>query len=268
MQAVLRHPDPFPHEVVWEIRQHAIKCFPEESCGLVVVGDDGEPEYVRSPNIHPEPTQHFTVDPEITLQYLQPVARILACVHSHPEGPNYPTYADQVMQIDSGVICGIVPVTETTTHDGAVPIAHDVLWWGDSLPVPPLSPRRFIWGIFHCWSLVRDWYRVELGIVLPNFAVAEDFIKKGESVFLDNVEKAGLTNIGKIDISELQRGDILVGHLQGDKPNHCGVYTGGDKFLHHSPDALSGEADLVRWWKHIDTVFRHAGKTASLRGTG
>jgi len=146
------------------------------------------------------------------------------------------------------------------------------LWWGDDLPIEPLERRKFIWGIYHCWSLYRDWWRLEHDITLPNFACPEDFAEEGVNIFLDNVVAAGLKDMGKLDMGDLKRGDMLLGHLRGDIPNHCGIYLGGDDFLHHAPDQASGKANLLRWWPHIDTVFRYDDrdcfeKTAPIRTT-
>ena len=281
MVVTFRNADPFPVEVIDAIKAHAIACYPQESVGVVMA--DG---YVPCVNVHREPEKAFEVDPEETKSLLQRGA-ILALVHSHPEGPNFPSLSDQRHQIASGMTWGIVPIIGTDVMPDidpvaeadedapppesiVVPVPSDILWWGDALPIPPMKCRKFIWGIFHCWALVRDWYRVERGVTFPNFAVGDDFIENGESVFIDNVERAGLRDMGKLDMNDLQVGDILVGHLKGQHPSHCGVYLGGDDFLHHPPGAPSSVTQLVRWWKHIDTVFRYYGdaNTSSVRRTG
>jgi cell wall-associated NlpC family hydrolase len=150
-----------------------------------------------------------------------------------------------------------------------MPVPSEIIWWGDKLPIAPLERRRFIWHVFHCWALARDWYRLEWGVTLPNFACDPDFVDTGHSIFLDNFERAGLRNLGKVDMSCLQVGDMLVGHVRGGFPNHCGIYVGGDDFLHHPPGAPSGTVNLLRWWPHIDTVMRYERQDAtSARGTG
>lgn len=261
MVVTFRNPDPFPLEVIVAAQNHARECYPQESVGVVMA--DG---YVPCQNVSANPELAFEVDPLETKELLHRGA-ILALVHSHPEGPNYPSLFDQQSQIASGMTWGIIPIIGTNDGDEIVPVPSDILWWGDDLPIQPLKCRRFIWGIFHCWKIVRDWYKLERGIDLPNFAVDYDFIENGESVFINNVERAGLRDMGKLAMSDLQIGDVLIGHLKGEHPSHCGVYLGGDDFLHHPPSAPSGIAQLVRWWPHIDTVFRYDDQIClSLRG--
>lgn len=259
--STLRYPDPFPPEVVEAAKAHACESYPRESCGYVT-----EHGYVPAENVHETPETNFRIDPEFTKEVYQR-GKVLAIVHSHPNGPNYPSFMDQQVQIEMGVTWGIIPVFANDA-DGTR-LAGDVIWWGDDLPIPPLQGRRFIWGVFHCWSFYRHWFKLEHDIWLPNFACPIDFIDEGVNIFLDNCERAGLRNLGKVDMCDLQIGDMLVGHVKGEHPNHCGVYVGGDDLLHHLDTGVSRKDQLVRRWPHIDTVFRYAGADAtSLRDTG
>lgn len=256
----LRNPDPFDTEVIDAIREHALEAYPKECCGFVM--PDG---YMRVDNVHPEPTEFFRVDPLAAARAMEGGA--LAFVHSHPDGSPIPSLNDQLCQIEEGMTWGIVPVLGINEGDEVKPLAQPITWWGDDLPIPPLKGRKFIFGVFDCWRLYRHYMMLEHGITLPNFAYGEDFVEKNENVFVENCERAGLRNLGKIDMSRLHVGDMLIGHLRGEHPNHCGVYLGGDTFLHHAPGQASREDNLLRWWPHMDTVFRYDGleETASLR---
>lgn len=247
----IRNADPFPEEVIAAAKAHAIRVYPQESCGLIV-----EAGYVECENVHIDPLNWFEIDARIMAKYMKK-GPILAVVHSHPEGPNFPSVSDQQGQIQSGLTWGIVPVIGTNEGDDIVPVASDIVWWGDALPIAPLERRRFVWGIFHCYALWRDWVRLEWGVTPPNFPCSPDFVEEGYSIFVDNCEQAGLRNLGKIEMSELEVGDMLVGHVKGAFPNHCGVYLGGDDFMHHQPNKISGKDNLLRWWPFIDTVMRY-----------
>lgn len=254
-----RNDDPFPLSVVEAAKAHATRCYPEESCGIVTPAG-----YIECVNIHDEPKEGFRIDPDVVSEHTIN-GTLLAVLHSHPDGPNYPSYWDQKHQIASGLTWGIIPVIGTTdTSGGVVPVASQIIWWGDELPIPPLERRLFVWGVFHCYSLYRDWVRLNWGITIPNFPCPDDFAETGFNIFMDNFDKAGLVDIGKIDVSELQIGDMVVGHLRGGFPNHCGVYIGGDDLLHHPVSGASGKMALLRFWSHVDTVFRYDKENASL----
>jgi len=123
----IRPPDPFGADIIYAIKEHAQSSYPEESCGLVT-----EEGYLPCENKHPDPRIAFLIDPAVTASVLQRGA-ILAVVHSHPDGPNFPSYADQLNQIDSGLTWGIVPVigvTDPIDPDNVKALASDVLWWG------------------------------------------------------------------------------------------------------------------------------------------
>ena len=117
--------------------------------------------------------------------------------------------------------------------------------------------RKFIWGVFHCWQLYRDWFRQERGILLPTWACEDDFITNDNDMFSIHRESVGMLDLGKPDISELQIGDMLLGKLQGGFPNHCAVFIGDDLLLHHPPGGASGRVELLRWWPRIEKVYRY-----------
>jgi hypothetical protein len=180
--------------------------------------------------------------------------QLQAIVHSHPDGPNHPSQPDLEGQIDSEIPWGICPVIGDTEK----PLyACDMLWWGDTLPPVPLERRKFIWGIFHCYQLYRDWWRQERGMLPPIWPVGDSFIQDGFNCWDTFRENCGLTDMGKIDISDLQIGDMLLGKVRGSFPNHCAVFVGDDKMLHHPPNGVSGTVELLRWWPYVVTVFRN-----------
>jgi proteasome lid subunit RPN8/RPN11 len=244
---VLRHPDPWP-DIVEQIKQHAVEQYPKESCGLVVGG-----QYIPCDNVHPEPTKAFRINPEISGPYYA-AGTLQAIVHSHPDGPNHPSTPDLEGQISSDIPWGIVPVIGDT-EKALYPC--DILWWGDGLAPVPLERRKFIWGIFHCYQLYRDWWKQERGIYMPIWPVGETFIEDGFNCWTTYRENVGLTDMGKPDISDLQIGDMLLGRVRGTFPNHCGVFVGDDLMLHHPPNGVSGKVELLRWWPYVEMVYRN-----------
>lgn len=249
----LRHPDPWGPEVTDAIKQHAMDSYPKEACGLVI--DD---KYVPCDNIHPEPDKAFRIDPGFSGPLFID-GKIQAVIHSHPDGPNHPSMVDIEQQLEMDDIpWGVVSVTGDIT-EGTPMYCSDVIWWGDSLPDVPLIGRRFLWNVFTCYQLYRDWWWQERGIRFPTYPMVEDFIQQGMNIFIENAERTHHVDLGKIPVSELEIGDMLVGRLRGKYPNHCGIYIGGDDILHHPSGGASCTTNLQRWWPHIDTVLRHDG---------
>jgi proteasome lid subunit RPN8/RPN11 len=257
---VLRHPDPWP-DIVDDIKSHSFETYPEEACGIVVDGT-----YIRCKNTHPNPREHFRIDPGEFGAYVLD-GTLQAVVHSHPDGPNHPTFDDTAGQIEWGVPWGICSVIGDTKD--AV-CSNDIVWWGDGLPPVPLERRKFVWGVFTCYQLYRDWWKQERGVILPTWPMHEDFVQRGMDIFTDYREKVGLTDLGKTDISNLQVGDMLLGKLRGSFPNHCGIYVGNDLMLHHPPTGVSGTTELLRWWPYVERVYRNesASNSPSARGIG
>lgn len=103
----------------------------------------------------------------------------------------------------------------------------------------PLVGRMFHHGVLDCYTLVRDWYKRELAVELPDFDRSDEWWNDGtSSLYLDNFEKAGCV---RTDGSELQRGDILLIQIRSknNTPNHAAVYIGDGKILHHPYGRLS-----------------------------
>lgn len=248
----LRHPDPWPADVIDEIKKHALEEYPLESCGMIV--DD---KYVPAQNIHPEPTKAFRIDPKVTAPLIAE-GRLQAVIHSHPDGAAHPSEPDAQAQLDMAIPWGVVSVIGDVT-EGRPFQCSEVMWWGDGLADVPLIGRKFVWHIFHCYQLYRDWWWQERGIRFAAYACDEEFILHGRDVFIEHVECTHHVNLGKIPIPELEIGDMLVGRLRGKYPNHCGVYIGDDQILHHPAGGASCTVSLQRWWPHIDTVLRHDG---------
>src|SRR5574343_933514 len=91
----------FPAEVIAGIKAHARRSWPEECCGIVA-----HSEYIPVVNRHPEPKEHFRMEPD---EYL-PLAlgQLQAIVHSHTNDKDWPSVADQEEQMRSKLPWGIL----------------------------------------------------------------------------------------------------------------------------------------------------------------
>lgn len=79
---------------------HLRSAYPEEGCGLLAVGADGETvtAHYPLPNVAPEPRRHYEGEPLAVLEALLAIERagrrLGAVYHSHPAGPAYPSAED------------------------------------------------------------------------------------------------------------------------------------------------------------------------------
>jgi len=228
----------FPDFIIQEIKDHAELCAPMEACGLIAGG-----QFIPCENVHEDPEMAFRIAPEIYLDVVSRYGRIDALVHSHIDGPDHPTPSDMVGQMDMAVPWGIVVV-----RDG---VPGNPFWFGDQLSIAPLVGRSFRWGVYDCYGLVRDWYRIHRGIVLPNFPREWAFWEKGQNTIEDNILAAGFERIPMAD----RPGDVVGMRILGPVTNHVAVHLGGGLIGHHQIDRLSRMDDSLGKWRNRVTFY-------------
>ncbi len=195
---------------------HAKEVFPDESCGAII--DD---EYVRFDNQAEDKTKNFVImDPYFDRSYQDNA--IQAVIHSHNNDPAA-TAADQAQQIELEVPFGIVNlVNKSVTH---------LAFWGDSLPIEPLKRRHFFYGVWDCFSLVRDYFRIKHGVTFPNVPREYGFWLKNESIFENHIFNV---DVVPVPLDEIRPNDVLFYNLHGSKfLNHCAVMKEDGLVLHH-----------------------------------
>jgi cell wall-associated NlpC family hydrolase len=238
---------PFGAEVDAAARAHALAAFPEEACGIVVNNT-----YVALTNIAENPRETFEIASE---EMLRP--GIQAIVHSHPNALAEPSAEDMEQQLATGLPWGIVAT------DGTV--AHDPMWWGPGIPIPPLVGRDFRHGPSgsdgkgDCYALIRDWYLLERGIELPEFPRGQEWWHKGGDLYRSGFAKAGFR---VISIEDIAPGDVLLMQIQSPVPNHGAIFIGeGGLLLHHLANRLSRKDPLTRWLQFVTHALRHESQS-------
>lgn len=221
---------------------HAMREYPEESCGLVIAG-----KYEPTANIAADPENFFEVAPSEFRSDIE------AIVHSHcaPRHGREPSAADMAFQIEQGKPFGIVHT------DGAH--AAQVLWWGDFRLEQPLEGREFIHGVLDCWGCIRAWFWQARQIKLPDVPRdASWWTQDGPNLYADGVAKAGFAPIAAADV---RPGDCAVFKSSSPRvpPHHAGVLIDDHRFLHHRAGDRSKIAQVYPLLPFIDSWYRHAG---------
>jgi len=120
--------------------------------------------------------------------------------------------------------------------------------WMDNAP---LLGRPYLLYTWDCYTLVTDYYKRTRGIEMLKFRETLDRLKDTFSVndFVDNPE---MKNWQRVAIPQEGDGILFsVGTSSYDtrNPNHCGIYSGNNKFIHQFINRTSNEEELTGNWK-------------------
>lgn len=232
-----------PDDILTAIRAHAAHDAPRECCGLIVA-IDGAPHYWPCRNRWPGLNQ-FEIHAE-DYAAAEDVGEIRAVVHSHVEQSAEASQADRVGCESSGLPWFIV------SHPSG-----DVRRIEPNGYQAPLIGRPFVWGVFDCFTLSRDYYRENFGFLIADVQSYDyEFWKKGQDLYGEWYAKAGFRII---DETELQKHDGLLLQIAGSPvANHAAIYLGDNLILHHLEGRLSMRAPYGGYWqKHTRYFLRH-----------
>lgn len=228
------------------IRIAALADYPNEMAGLLTAGG-----FIHCQNIADDPAKGFRIS---ATDYAKHHADTIAVVHTHCPPPRKailfdvrtPSYQDLQGQKQSGLPWLIFGCDGVDISD---PIQLP------RLPNPEYLNRPFIWFINDCYSLVQDYYRFELNIILPDHKATMPFddIRRLNDVFGEHIADYGFTAHDTLD--NLQNGDLLLLDNGGFKRNHLGIYHNG-RVIHQ--DMLSVEQLFSDFFGRINQVLRYA----------
>lgn len=246
----------FSDEIIEAARRHARAEFPKESCGLVIDG-----VYKPCKNVADDPENDFKISAQEQIRLIGS-GKLQGVIHSHPNGPLFPSRSDMIGQINTGVAWVILP-----TFNGE-DFGHPICWGGNQ-PVEPLIGRQFNHGVADCYSLVRDVYRLGKEgcaaqdvdwpldpIELPEVPRDDCWWDLGEDLYSDHIAKFGFK---PINFSEAQPGDAFLIKIRSEKLNHAGVLLNGGLILQHLVGRLSRREPAGLWARQADLWVRYVG---------
>lgn len=125
----------------------------------------------------------------------------------------------------------------------------------------PWESRHWDEGDSDCYRLALSYYREELGIPLravlaPQNYTSEMMTFAKTNLFLDNFQSCGFEQVLFPEVGDAILFKTGLAHFDG--PDHCAVYLGNDKFLHHFRNRLSTVQEYTSSWKaKTEMVLRH-----------
>lgn len=226
--------------------EHGLAEFPKEACGLIVVRK-GKEMYIPCRNDATDPEQHFVLSGK---DYADAEDRgdIIAVAHTHPNASSKPSDADRTACEESGLPWYILSIMQDLDNPPAVGEMEYIEPCGY---VAPLVGRTFVHGIHDCYTIIRDWYKQERDIILPNFNREDQWWENGGNLYMENFPKAGFEEAkGKPEV-----GDVILMQVRSSVPNHAGVYLGDGVMLHHMYGRLSTREVYGGYWAEVTVKF-------------
>lgn len=215
-----------------------------EACGLVVEVK-GAQVYVPCQNTHETPHKDFRIAAE-AYAAAEELGQVVGVFHSHPDASCHPSEADRVVCEASGLPWTIVGLPQEV--------------WGYCEPCGfqlPYEGRPFVHGVIDCYTMIRDWYRRERSIELPDFERQDEWWRRGQDLYAQNFQAAGFRPIA---FNEVRDGDVLLMQVSSPKANHGAVLVDAARnlMLHHMHGRLSEMTVYGGYWRdHTRHFLRH-----------
>ncbi|TEA79842.1 C40 family peptidase [Allopusillimonas ginsengisoli] len=243
------------------IETHALADYPRECCGLITAQGDKQ-VYVPCRNIATD-DQDFALAADDYAK-AEDRGQVLSIIHSHIDRDPLPTDADLVSCEATGLPWHVVAVGQ----DAGEP-APRILGWHSFEPSgyqAPLVGRPFHHGTLDCYGLIRDFYKIELGIEIQNFERPDAWWEdpSGGELYLDNFERAGFARVDDAP----RYGDVILMQYRSDRTNHGGVFLGDAALksqpdlhpvpcalLHHAMPRLSERVLYAGFWQDITRMI-------------
>ncbi len=236
-------------ETLIAAQDHAIGCYPNESCGLIVGTTDGE-RYVACNNSHDKPSEHFMLSGEDFAE-AEELGEVVAVVHSHPNASGNPSDADRVQCELSDLPWHILSIgmvdgqAEFGAQGYCEPCGYEA----------PLEGRQFAHGILDCFTLFKDFLWREYGIRVNQYDREDDWWNNGGDLYsMDRLNAEGFFQI----TDDPKRGDIILMNVRSKVANHAAVYLGDGVILHHLHGRLSRKEAYGGYWaERTMHIVRH-----------
>ena len=231
-----------------QILQHIKLEYPNEACGIVTI-EAGKERFHSCTNLAENPLEDFMMNPKDYYR-ISKKGDIKYIVHSHPNGTPTPSVLDHAA-------CDVMG------EDWLI-VSYPNIHWKElksKNKKPDLIGRQFMYGLLDCFTLVEDYYREACDIILkvPQWnkdnGYEWDFWEKGKNYYVENYEVNGFK---RIEDGSLKLHDAILMNIRAPISNHCAIYIGDNKILHHLVSRLSCREMYGQHYRQFTThVLRH-----------
>lgn len=250
------------NKVIEDFREYAIlkansRTNPEEACGLIITNKSKKLELIQAKNINEYPANSFTVDPEDYVEALNKSleGEIAYVIHSHIGQSSNPSDAD-IQACNSNNIPWIIVSTY-------VPLFPDpYLLLPDAIELPLIN-REFNYQTNNCYTLIQDYFKRELNIVLNSYPPgpsASEWELPDTNHYEENFAKENFIRLSSNE--PLKKHDVILMQLTSNyHPDHAAILVDleQNKILHHVLNTLSGETTYGGLYRNNTSyVLRHA----------
>jgi proteasome lid subunit RPN8/RPN11 len=226
----------------------------EEICGFIYYTPTNELKVYPANNIaYTSRANDFEIDP---VDYLRcdSLGVIVGIYHSHPSNQEAFSPCDLEYIEEVGVPLYLYTVG-TGKWQEFIPATYNV----DLIRLP------YIWGLYDCYSIIRNGLRQRVGIHIPDYDRDESFgsdeKSKGEIINHIDIFNCVIIGRGRHDLNKLQVNDILLFNTPSRSrtlPVHLGLFVGDSNFIHHPEHQLSCKQFLDgEWINKINLIIRH-----------
>lgn len=225
-------------------KAHVLDCYPNEACSIVK-----DNKIIITDNISEKPDMSFEICQRDIIKHTPD-----GIIHSHTydiaEKSRFPfkqpSYQDFITQQEMNIPWGI----SSTEGD----IVSELSWWPRSRN-EELYNRRFLFYIYDCYTLLRDYYHQKLNIELPEYPENFDITDIRKDAYWDNIEKFGFY---KIALSEVREHDVLLLSFKR-RCDHSAIYLGDNRILNHMAMSISREYTMGKLASFLTCAARWKG---------
>ena len=228
---------------LFEIEEHFKAEYPREGCGIIAV-KKGKKRWFPCTNVA-KSDEEFIIDSNEYLKLLR-TTDIIGIVHSHPDSSSEPSESDIKQCNALGIPYYIFSYPDM-----------DLTVLKPEKNTTELFGREYEFGVTDCFEATRDYLEAQNIEIAPRALFEDDWWEKeGLDYFTsDTIKEWG----GRpVDISEMEKNDVLIFKVHAEINNHCGVYLGNDIFYHHAVNRLSCRESLFPLWhKYLIGAYRY-----------